>query len=1480
MRRSGWEHGAGQSPLSRQPERLLTVNSETIYFKYQGLVSKVTDTVKNIVPGWLQKYFGHANKPGETRNDEPAELIDDRDNQIPVNETPQYSDGRNSPIPTTSDLRGVPANKSALNFSEMLLIRPALSRSHFNCAALDTSAHDSQPSTSSSFPIGSSGFSLVKEVKDSASLHEDDNISTTSGFSSRASDKDVTTSRNPSLPPLWSPEADRFHLVSQQPTASLKKPSFNLSAFGGSSPSFGSTSLLNSSQLGDSPFYPGKTTYGGAAAATKNSRVRATPYQAPIRRQMKAKPASSPSYGVTSATARRILQSLEKMSSPLADAKRIPTNMVSPVSKPFEKTAADVIDWQSKFRKMDAQPPPVQKLQTPKFSSGATNRSMFFKPSLTPGGHTNRPVERTEARSNRLQEKTVPEVALRPLKSNNSCLYNANSSPATNGLTSGGAGGKMRREKDHYSARGYRTQEVEVPELPEVSLPIKTAALPVFNFGSPSTAASPITPILTKSLSDKAVMSSPSNVAFTFSTPNIKATDSKLQPVSLSDGFTFREPIDKSTQLMFGVSAPSSVNPVNCTLSVAASPFVPAPVNKRKDETCDGPFKPAKTLKQGSVLDILKGPGFTSSPSSKQFETASTDSVAASVKPLQLVTEKTVFSSESSTGTFGFGEKFKPPEGAWQCDTCLLQNKGTHSKCIACQTAKATSKTAPPPKRTDLGFGNSKTIPPVGSGGKFKPAAGMWDCDTCLVQNKADGVKCVACETPKPGTGVKPVLTLPATTESTKNTSANPSSTGTGLSLADEFKKPEGAWSCDVCLLQNKTEDSKCVACQSPKPGVASGASTVPVSAPAETFAGFGDKFKKPEGSWSCEACLVQNTSNVSKCIACQSAKPGSKTEFKGSAFSALSSVSSSPFKFGIQSSATDPSQTNKITGGLKFGDKGGFKLGNQSGFKFGASDASSSSDVSGGIKFEAAGGIKFGNVSKEQPLEESKKDNTQTSSSGFKFGFSVTTGNQASTVTKFGAAEANQQDKKDETNEVVFGGFKFGSSGTSAKSEDKGVKGGYTFGSEDKKESQFVLGKQEEKKEATAVSEFGFGNPMNKDSVAASPFLFRKAAEKKDSLTSAPFMFGKRKQVEEAGSQSDVSFKTPEKTKEVKLAPMFDSSKQETKSGFTFNLAEKSEPAESVSQGFLFGPAVNASEQGAVKPTFNLFGNTSSSSTATNPGVSKPSSIFGSSASASTTPFLFRQTNTTAGSTSVGSGSESTVPAPKPFLFGSQEVKPTPTTSSIGAPPAPFSFGSTPSNSNTTSSVFAFRAPATTSNSTGSSSSSAFGLGSNSLVAANPPAFGTSQAPAFGQSTNQPPAAFGSSTAPTFPFLTGCPPSAFSSQSTSSQPSLFGGQLSNQPPSFGSTSSTTSSNSFQFGNSGTGASFTFNATNSSNEVFKFGSSSTGAPQQLVPTGNFPFNQAPAFSPGAVGTNPFSASSGGRSTVAGRKIKTAVRRKK
>ncbi|GCC32077.1 nuclear pore complex protein Nup153 [Chiloscyllium punctatum] len=1409
------------------------------YAKNQGIIGRVTSTVKNIVPGWLQKYFG------KTSKSEPVEArgsINNHENDpIIVNETPSFDNGKHQPAPTTSRTAvSTTSSKSALNFSEMLLLRPALSRAHINCAALDTPAHDCQPSTSSSFPVGSSGFSLVKEIKDSGSLHEDDNISTTSGFSSRASDKDVITSRN-ALPHLWSPDGERSHSVPQQPAVSLKKPSFNLSAFGSSPPSFISTSLLNSSQLGDSPFYPGKTTYGGAAAAVgRTSQTRSTPYQVPIRRQMKAKPASSPSYGVTSATARRILQSLEKMSSPLADAKRIPSTVTAPLSISLEKSTIDATGWQSKVRKLEAQGPPVQKLQTPVTVSGVTNRSVFFKPSLTPGGQSNRHIDRTENQNNSVKEKSpIPEISLQATKSD-SCSYQIISSHATNGLASGGAGGKMKRDKGHYSSRGAQEVKALAPELPEVSLPIKNTTLPTFNFGSPSTAPSPVISTVTQLFPDKVVVSNPNHAAFTFSIPNIKATEANLQPISVSTGFTFSEPIDKSAPLVF-VSARPSINAAKCT----TSPSVSTPTNERKREDCDGLLKPAKTLKQGSVLDVLKGPEFTSSSSSTQCITKSLDSTPATVKPLPSTTGRNSSSTESSN-TLGFGDKFKPAEGSWKCGSCLLQNKITDSKCVACQTAKSVH-----PTQTDNESAN-KDKPafketPVSFGDKFKPALGTWSCDTCLVQNKSEAVKCVACDSPKAGTAVKSALTLPAVSESTRNRELNPSSsTSVGLGLADQFKKPEGFWKCTVCLLQNKADDSKCVACQSAKPGVVPVVANDPVSAPTDGIQGFGDKFKKPAGSWRCETCFIQNSSNVTKCIACTTEKTGSKTDPKGLSSSALSTVAS-PFSIGIQPSTVDSLQSKDGAAGFKFG--------NQGNFKFGTSDSASSTHAFGGHKFDVTGGFKFGITSTQKNSEENKKDNSKAPSGGFKFEVAAFGNN--STSIKFGASDTSQQVKK---SDMALGGFK--------------------FGTEEKKETSVVqlqLDKTEERKDGATVSAVLPEKAVDQESVAAKTFVFGKPDEKQNSLSSTPIAFDKRKDVE---SQPQSELKKSEQTKES--ASLSDTSKAESKTGFTFNLVkpvEKPEATETAQQGFVFGATVNASEQGITKPAFSLFGNSSSMSAAANAGGSTTTSIFGNSASATNPPFLFGQASTTVGSANLGNCSESTVAATKQFLFGSQDIKPAVSNSSSGASAVAFPFSSTPSSNTATTSVFKFGASTTTSSSTGGSSNSIFGFGSSSTAAANPPAFGTTQTPVplFGQSSSQPPAAFASADASTFAFSTSCQQTAFGSQSTSGQPSLFGGQLPNQPPTFGSTSST-SSNTFQFGNSG--HSFNFNATNSSNDVFKFGSASTGATQQPGSSGGFQFNPALGFAVGVGGTNPFSTTSSGRSTVTGRKIKTAVRRKK
>lgn len=114
------------------------------------------------------------------------------------------------------------------------------------------------------------------------------------------------------MPLLWSPEVERSHSLSQHTATSSKKPAFNLSAFGTLSPvstswsqfihisleyllliiyhcvslqSIGNSSTLKTSQFGDSPFYPGKTTYGGAAAAVRHSKLQNTPYQVGLNRK-------------------------------------------------------------------------------------------------------------------------------------------------------------------------------------------------------------------------------------------------------------------------------------------------------------------------------------------------------------------------------------------------------------------------------------------------------------------------------------------------------------------------------------------------------------------------------------------------------------------------------------------------------------------------------------------------------------------------------------------------------------------------------------------------------------------------------------------------------------------------------------------------------------------------------------------------------------------------------------------------------------------------------------------------------------------------------------------------------------------------------------------------------------------------------------------------------------------------------------------
>ncbi|XP_062345186.1 nuclear pore complex protein Nup153 isoform X3 [Cinclus cinclus] len=1380
-----------------------------------GLLSRVTESVKNIVPGWLQKYFNKREDKCVDMNESASE------EENPVNYHHDYAnedamviDGRVTPESARINLEEPSTSRSALNFSDVLT-RPSLHRSHLNCTVLDSAVPHCQPSTSSALGIGSPGLSLVKEIKDSTSQHDDDNISTTSGFSSRASDKDITVSKNTSAPLLWSPEAERSHSLSQHPASSSKKPAFNLSAFGSPSPSLGNTSVFKTRQLGDSPFYPGKTSYGGAAAAARQTKVQISSYQPPIKRQMKAKQANVQSYGVTSSTARRILQTLEKMSSPLADAKRIPSSVSSPLSSPVDRSVLNVTSFQSRENQMDSQHPPVQKLVTPKPISLTGSRITYFKPSLKSATNSRKIHQRVDTDHHDIMEESFH--AEKPVKSSESKLsYPKLDTPASNGLSSGGrmdsSCGKMRRERERYCASRpgqKQQQQLEMEqELPEVPLPISTASLPTFNFSFPASSAVSSSPsIVSKPVMNK--VQPASNVGsptFVFSSPIVKSTEVKVLPPLSQIKFTFSVPVVKSSELSVSTDTP--------------------------------------------VTSILS-PGFMSGKS-------------PSCSSAQPVTSTVVYTRPAISSFSAGKDTSKQASSFWQSDTQdpCLQSKTTDGKCVTCEAAKvSTVESTKLTMSVSPCISSKTTVPTTGTLGfedKFKPAPNTWDCDTCLVQNKPEATKCIACETPKPGTGVMPALTMPMVTDNSVTVTSTSSSTGTTATLGfgDKFKQPKGSWNCSECLLQNKAEDSKCVACQSEKPGSSVPVTSSSVSAFSTSSGSFLDldKFKKPEGSWQCEVCLVQNKAEATQCVACENVKPGTKAELKGFGTTTVSTNAAMPsFTFGVPSASSEPSQT--------LGSTGNFKFGEQSSFKFGiASESASSNTVTGGFKFPTgSGNFKFGVSSSDSKSEDSKKESK---SNSFTFGL-PSTSIQAPSTFQFGTTSLGQQEKKEEP---VLGGFGFATSSASsiATNDNKTGVGGFTFGTVAEKDAAspaLPFKKSDEKKDDSVSTKggFSFGSV---ESAPASQFVLGRAEEKQDSVTSTgPLAFGKKADSEELKAQPIFSSGTAEHTKEESTA----------KPVFNFSFGKPSEKeSEQAKAPFAFGAPTSTSDQGA---SFSFL-SSSSSSTVVPTTSANSSSVFGSTLSSSNpqpvpTPFVFGQPSNTVTSSVFGNPAESTTS--QSFGF-SQENKPATTSSSTGSTITPFLFRSGESSTNAANSGFTFGAT-TTSSSTGSSSSFLFGSGPPAPAAG--PAFGASQPPAFGPSPGsgqQSAPSFGSLSTTLFSAGSHPAPSAFGSVTSSTQPSVFGQQAAHQPT-FGSGTPSAGSV-FQFGSSTTNFSFPNNPG-----VFTFGAnpSAAAAPAPSSGTPGFSFNQRPTFTVGTNGKNVFSASG---SSVAGRKIKTAVRRRK
>ena len=160
---------------------------------------------------------------------------------------------------------------------------------------------------------------------------------------------------------------------------------------------------------------------------------------------------------------------------------------------------------------------------------------------------------------------------------------------------------------------------------------------------------------------------------------------------------------------------------------------------------------------------------------------------------------------------------------------------------------------------------------------KFKPAANSWECDSCMLQNKAGDDKCVACTAPKPGAS-KPTQQAKdkptALSQNALSSDSKPSSTFN--SLSNKFSKKADEWECDTCMLRNKDSADMCVACSTPRPGQSkSNVAVKPQPTPAINNV-IADKFKAAAGEWECDTCMIRNKANILKCMACDTPKPGS----------------------------------------------------------------------------------------------------------------------------------------------------------------------------------------------------------------------------------------------------------------------------------------------------------------------------------------------------------------------------------------------------------------------------------------------------------------------------------------------------------------------------------------------------------------------------------------------------------------------------
>lgn len=701
---------------------------------------------------------------------------------------------------------------------------------------------------------------------------------------------------------------------------SSRRPSFSASNASSSSSTFVDRTI-STQRILNSPFYNGRTIYGGASAYGRKLGRSSSELRSNLNSSVQVKPKNEGNNEsmVLSKTARRILDTLEQYTTPVNDAKKIP---VVPRKN---------VKQEGLFAKYAGANPYRREIKV------ASNTELHVPT-----------VPELLKMKQQLQESTeaVRQIATTSNSNLNKEEYKLPAVEEDSSKRSSKIKSKVCAVRQKANPEADTVEQVK---LPSVSLPIST--LPKFDFSVPPLTPFPKSPVsaqpkepIQNKTETKLVPKERTNstTEFKFSDPLVIADN--IESIIGANNFKFSEPIlKKHLTSNFKVSDTSE--------------FKPKRVQKN-----NGEIQTAPQLVTGSVMDVLGKKSslmYNFKPAEGTWECSvcmvrnqpNVTKCIACESPKVAPPPKSQTNDGCSNPSSNLLDKFKPQEGTWECEACLVRNKPDAVKCVACETLKAA------PSQKDQAT-HAFAKPDTSLLDKFKPQEGTWECSICMVRNKADASKCVACESPK---------VVPPPKQQTENTFSRPFARS---DLMDKFKPPEGTWECPVCMIRNKSEATRCAACESPrttpppksqiksqdspnhsiigslfsnKPSMCTEKDSTTNSGFGEQFkpakdtwecsscmvrnkavaekcvaceslkpelkhklnVGFGDQFKKKESEWECSSCMVKNSSDKTKCVCCEAAKPGMNLDDKKSGFT--------KFSFGV-----DKQATSKFTFGFK----------------------------------------------------------------------------------------------------------------------------------------------------------------------------------------------------------------------------------------------------------------------------------------------------------------------------------------------------------------------------------------------------------------------------------------------------------------------------------------------------------------------------------------------------------------------------------